>query len=242
MKLKTLHLTTLSVIAMVIMTSFATAAQLRYGFRFGGDFAKASLSNSNALFNPIVYSSVNHMPSNEFTGYASLNNRSGFSGGLMLEYQFEKCGFAPDIALLYTRYNTRISFRDNKPQSFGRNFIEIPIHLKWKFWIPQTKNLFAPMVYTGPSLMFRLDHNKGTYYYDTYGLVDVPTVTDLISKTFKTHVVQPGWDLGIGFDVINFIQITAGYRFGLGNALDTPSGATLRTNGWNLSANLLFDF
>lgn len=239
MKPKILNITALVVIAMVIMNSFTAVGQLRYGFRFGGDFAKASLSNSSALFNPVHLSSGEIEPS---PGGASLSNRSGFSGGLMLEYQFEKCGFAPDIAVLYTRYNTRISFRGNKPESFGRNFIEIPIHFKWKFWIPQTKNLFAPMIYTGPSVMFRLGHNKGASYDDNDGLMEQIMPTALITKTFKTNIAQPGWDLGIGFDVINFIQITAGYRFGLGNALSDPADATLRTNGWNLSANILFDF
>lgn len=72
-----------------IMAYISADAQLRYGFRFGGDFAKATIGNNGDI--PV-----------------SLVNRSGFSGGLALEYQFEKCGFAPDVALLYTRYNTRL--------------------------------------------------------------------------------------------------------------------------------------
>ncbi len=212
-------------------------AQLRYGFRFGGDFASASLGNNSDLEGP---------PS-VYTGAAlkevRLDNRSAFSGGLMLEYQFEKCGFAPDIAVLYTRYNTRIIPPDEKPKSLGRNFIEIPLHLKWKFWIPQTKNLFAPMIYTGPSVMFRLGHDDGYIYRGIYGPdYSGAQFTDFMPTQFKTRTVQAGWDLGIGFDIVNFIQLTAGYRFGLGNALSSPSHMTLRTNAWNLSANILFDF
>ena len=208
-----------SVVALMALTGLFTTlsvdadAQLRYGFRFAGDIAKASLSKAGSS------SVASSDPGNDLR----LVNRSGFSGGLVLEYQFEKCGFAPDIALLYTRYNTRLALGDEKPHSLGRNFIEVPIHLKWKFWIPQTKNLFAPMLYTGPSLMFRAGQDKGL-------------------PDFRSKVFQPGWDAGIGFDVINFIQITAGYRFGLGNALDTPDGMTLHTNGWNIAATLLFDF
>ncbi len=201
-----------SVILVAVVVTLATTttdAQLRYGFRFGGDFAKASLGGVK-------------------TSEISLVNRSGFSGGLVLEYQFEKCGFAPDIALLYTRYNTRLSIPETEgsPFSFGRNFIEVPIHLKWKFWLLQTNNLFAPMIYTGPSMMFRLDHNSGIIH-------NIP---------FKTNVFQPGWDVGIGFDIINFIQINASYRFGLGNAVKTPTTTTLHTNAWTVAATLLFDF
>lgn len=185
------------------LTSVASA-QLRYGIRIGGEFASAQLKNA--------------------PGY-SLDNRSGFSGGLVLEYQMQKCGFAPDIAVLYTRYNTRLKPDSKSPSSFGRNFIEVPLHLKYKFWLKSTKNLMGPMIYTGPSVMFRLDHGD--------------------SQPLTTHKVQGAWDVGIGFDIVNFIQITGGYYFGLGNAANSMSGfpeATLHTNGWHVGATILFDF
>lgn len=200
------------------MAYISADAQLRYGFRFGGDFAKATIGNNGDI--PV-----------------SLVNRSGFSGGLALEYQFEKCGFAPDVALLYTRYNTRLVLPGaDATHSFGRNFIEVPIHLKWKFLLPRTNDLFALMAYAGPSLMFRLDHNSGIEY-------DFPnSPSSHPSLTFKSKFFQPGLDVGIGFDIINFIQIAAGYRFGLGNAFQSPADVTLHTNGWNVAASLLFDF
>ncbi|MDE6443487.1 MAG: PorT family protein [Muribaculaceae bacterium] len=189
----------------ILMLSFCipAEAQLRYGFRFGGSFAKAHLDDAPGI---------------------SLKNGSGFSGGLMLEWQMEKNGFAPDIAVLYTRYNSREVSAEASPVSFGRNFIEVPLHLKYKFFLSKTKNLVAPMVYTGPSLMFRLDHKDAT--------------------PLSTKAFQPGWDLGIGIDIINFIQLTAGYRFGLGNAVkeSTPAGMKLHTDGWNVAANVIFDF
>lgn len=228
---------------LLIVAAISAEGQLRYGFRFGGDFAKASLgykpegasSDQNAA-------GAGNASAAGLNGLTRLSNRSGFSGGLVLEYQFEKCGFAPDIALLYTRYNTRLILPGQNPRSFGRNFIEVPIHLKWKFWIPQTKNLFAPMIYTGPSLMFRLGHGDGVSYPYSDCPADQACLTMMSQVTFKSKVFQPGWDLGIGFDVINFIQITAGYRFGLGNAFSSPSDVTLHTNGWNVAATLLFDF
>lgn len=187
-----------------ISLGLVAAAQFRYGFRLGGDFAAASLKNVE--------------------GY-SLVNRSGFTGGLALEYQFEKNGFAPDIAVVYDRYNTRLLPEGKEPISFGRNFLDVPLRLKYKFWLKSTHYLFAPMVYTGPVFSFRLDHN------DAYPL--------------KSQVFQPSWELGLGFDIVNFIQLSGGYRFGLGNAADTFAGfpdAQLRANGWNFTATLLFDF
>ena len=187
----------------VLLSSLSAAAQLRYGFRLGGSFAKASISDAPGM---------------------SIKNGSGFSGGLLLEYQMESCGFAPDIAVLYTRYSSRLMDEVSGPAKIGRNFIEVPLHLKYKFYLSSTNNLVAPMVYTGPSLLFRLGKAN--------------------PEQMQTKAMQPGWDLGIGIDIINFIQLSAGYRFGLGNALSQSAvpGACLHTNGWNVSANIIFDF
>ncbi len=189
---------------MLTTTVLTMPAQLRYGFRFGGDIAAARLENAETW---------------------SLSNRSGFTGGLVLEYQFPKCGFAPDIAILYARHNTRLQVDDAKPVSFGRNFIDIPLHLKYKFWLPSVSRLMGPMIYTGPTLSLRLDHNNAT--------------------PLRTHRSQYGWDVGVGFDIINFIQLTAGYRFALSNSIASSPlypNASLHPNGWNISATLLFDF
>ena len=136
----------------------------------------------------------------------------------------ENNGFAPDIAVLFTRYSSRLIDEVAGPAKLGRNFIEVPLHLKYKFFLSSTNNLVAPMVYTGPSLLIRL--GKGN------------------PEQMSTKSLQPGWDLGVGLDIINFIQLSAGYRFGLGNAVSRSAvpGACLHTNGWNLSANIIFDF
>lgn len=184
--------------------ALAAPAQLRYGVRLGGDFAALRLNDADGC---------------------GLRNRSGFSGGLVLEYQLPRCGFAPDIAVVYTRRNSRLTLPDGSRASFGRDFIEIPLHLKYKFWLSSTKKLVGPMVYAGPVMSVR--------------------VGDSGSGPLRTHRVQPGLDVGVGIDVVNFIQIAGGYRFGLGNASDSFTGwpdSTLRTDAWTVSATILFDF
>lgn len=187
----------------VLLSSFTVSAQFRYGFRLGGSFAKAALSGAPGM---------------------SMKNGSGFSGGILLEYQMERNGFAPDIAVLYTRYSSCLMDEASGLVKLGRNFIEVPLHIKYKFYLSSTNNLVAPMVYTGPSLLMRLGK-------------DTP-------ELMSTKSVQPGWDFGIGIDIINFIQLSVGYRFGLGNAVShsTIPDAFLRTNGWNVAANIIFDF
>ena len=193
-----------AIMVMALCTTLKAGAQLRYGFRFSGEFASASLKGAD--------------------GYA-VDNKSGFSGGLALEYQMPSNGFAVDIAALYTRYNTRLKAPEGRLSSFGRNFIEVPVHFKYKFWLKPVHELAAPFIYAGPSFLFRLDHDGS-----------IPLATDR---------VQPGWDGGIGVDIVNFIQISGGYRFGLGNAVNSwalQQEPVLRTNGWNVAAAILFDF
>lgn len=207
--------------AIVIMALPGTAqSQLRYGIRLGGVFAKPSPGNAGDL---------------------SVADGSGFSGGLALEYQAPKSGLAADIAVLYTRFNTRFESTLAEKTDPGRNFIEVPIHVKYKFWLPAFHNLFGPMVYTGPSLMTRVgSHSSATFFPHPE---DAPSSsTPAAISTVSTKTFQPGWDVGIGIDIVNFLQINAGYRFGLGNAFDSASGATMRTNAWTVSATLLFDF
>ncbi|MDE7346486.1 MAG: PorT family protein [Muribaculaceae bacterium] len=187
----------------LLLSSLSASSQLRYGFRLGGSIAKATLCDASGM---------------------SLKNGSGFSGGLLLEYQMESCGFAPDIAVLYTRYSSRLIDEVSGPTKLGRDFIEVPLHLKYKFYLSSTNNLVAPMVYTGPSILCRLGKSNPEH--------------------MSAKSIQPGWDVGIGLDIINFIQLSAGYRFGFGNALSQNAvpGACLHSNGWNVSANIIFDF
>ncbi len=186
-----------------LLTSLSASGQLRYGFRLGGTFATASLTGAPGM---------------------SLKNGSGFSGGVLLEWQVGNTGFAPDIAVLYTRYSSKLIDEVSGPAVVGRNFIEVPLHLKYKFYLSSTNNLVAPMVYAGPSLLVRLGKSN--------------------PEQMSTRYVQPGMDVGIGLDIINFIQISGGYRFGLGNAVSNSSvpGVCLHTNGWRVSANIIFDF
>lgn len=194
----------LLIAAVLLAVIPAAEAQLRYGIRLGGVISDASLKDA---------------------GDYSLTNKGSFSGGFVLEYQVPTCGFAADVALLYTRYNVRLQHDGAREGNFSRNFVEIPVHAKYKFWMPAFHNLFAPLVYTGPSLMIRAGNSHGN-----------PMATD---------VLQPGWDVGIGFDIVNFIQVQGGYRFGLGNAAKSFAAhpdARYRTNGWQVNATILFDF
>lgn len=192
----------LVILVSISLMAMNAEAQFRYGFRLGGCFTNASLENADNY---------------------SISNGSGFSGGIMFEYQSPKSGMAADIAVLYTRYNAMLLTPIGAKESVGKDFIEIPLHAKYKFWLSKFGNIFGPLVYTGPSIMVRTDSGK--------------------SEALAIQRIQPGWDAGIGIDIANFIQITGGYRFGIGNgAKQAPNDAKYHTNGWNVSVNMIFDF
>lgn len=53
------------------------------------------------------------------------------------------------------------------------------------------------------------------------------------------------WNFAIGLDAANIIQLKAGYRLGLTEALhrfDPEPDAELKLNGFFITANILFDF
>ena len=133
-------------------------------------------------------------------------------------------GFALDASLLYTRSPLTVGNASGSWKA-GDDMLHIPLHAKYKHWLRSAYDLAAPFLYTGPSLMVRLDG-------DTAG-TPCPTCR-----------VQPGWDIGAGFDLLNFIQVSAGYRFGLRDiASSAPPGQdiSLRRDGVEVSVTILFD-
>lgn len=188
--------------------SLAAGAQLRYGLRIGGDINTSSLGGETTF---------------------ALGHRSGFSGGHTLEYQLPTNGLAFDASVMYTRTGVRFENDGAAPTrswESADDFLQIPVHAKYKFWLKSMSKLMGPYLYTGPTLLVRLD-------------------SDEAGTPATTRRLQPGWDLGVGFDVVNFIQLQAGYRFGLTNVLHEGSGlpdARMRNDGVTISAAFLFDF
>ncbi len=193
---------TFTILIIIFSLAYSVKAEFRYGIRIGGIFPCAHLNNTE-----------------DYT----IKNKSGFSGGLLFEYQDSKSGLAADLGMVYTSYKIILNNIESKINP-GSNNIELPIHLKYKFWLSKTNNLVAPMIYAGPSFLFNLDKHD---------------------NLINTKIVNSGIDVGIGLDIINFIQISGGYRFGIGNMINKTSeinDVTLRQNGWNFSIALLFDF
>lgn len=166
------------------------------------------------------------------------SNRAGFTVGVMGEYTLPMIGLGVDLSLMYTRMNSEVEAQlpVNKAANFatadynvGKNFLEIPLNIKYKFSIPAINRIFSPMIYTGPTLALKLDGN------DNY---------------FDTKTCQWGWNVGIGLEFIRHLQISAGYTFGINNVMDDievpiignvkPGDINMRNNYWTVTAAWLF--
>lgn len=137
---------------------------------------------------------------------------SGFAGGLTCEWQAEECGFAAGLSLLYDRRPVSYSLPGVEERcKIGKDFITVPVDFKYKFWLESASELAGPFVVTGPDLAVRMGSGCGS----------------------RLHA---GWNFGVGFDVANFMQLSVGWRQGLGK-----TASLVRDNGIFINYTMLFD-
>lgn len=190
-------------VAMVAIFSFGYAsADFRWGIKAGLNF-----SNLN-------YKDVKGTVTDP-------NNRTGWQAGLMAEFTIPIVNIGADASLLYARQNVdrNVEFAAN------RDFIEVPINLKWKIGLPVVGKVVTPMIFTGPDLLFGLNEK--------------------VFDDMQTRKCEVGWNVGIGLEFLNHLQITGGYCFGINSVakytglVDTES-YRVKKNYWSVSAAYLF--
>lgn len=185
----------LVMLLIALMGVSAAEAKLRFGVKLG--------------------TNIDHLSTNVKSNF-SKNNRAGFTGGVMAEYMTPLLGFGFDLGVQYAYMNSEIS--DNK------NFLEIPLNLKYKIGLPVVGKIISPYIFTGPSFDFKLDKN---------------TMEDIKTKTF-----QAVWNVGLGLEFFSHLQIGASYGFGMNTiAKKVIAGSELQNyhnNYWTISAAYLF--
>ena len=177
--MKTFHKALL--VAIVAIFSFGYAsADFRFGVKAGMNFNKLDLK-------------IKDMESaKEFA--ENSNNRAGWMAGVMAEFTIPIINIGADASLLYARQNV-----DNNELYENKNFLDIPINLKWKIGLPVVGKIVSPIIYTGPDFLVAL--NKKTL------------------DNIKSKTCEVGWNVGIGVELLKHLQIEAGYCFGLNNVI-----------------------
>lgn len=159
------------------------------------------------------------------------SNRCGFTGGVQVEY-ITKLNLGFDISVMYSYMDFDIDNESDNPlytmPDFGKNFIEIPLNIKYMIGIPAVSKFFKPFIFTGPCVAIKLD--KGDNYW-------------------KTRTSQWTWNFGIGFEFIRHLQISGSYGLGINNLVDGKSidnipiktdNLKARNNYWTITAAWLF--
>lgn len=203
--------------AIIALISFGVAnAEFRWGVRAGLN--------------------INSLNFKEVPNPKNLNeNACGWNAGVMADFTVPIIGIGMDASLMYSRMNNGAGeittlpnvgeFTGEEKSIYGRNFIEIPINIKYKLSLPVVDKIVRPYIYTGPSFAVKLDKNA--------------------FENFKTKTCQIAWNVGIGVELFNHLQVYGSYGFGINNICDQWLGfestdIKLKNNYWTIGLGYLF--
>lgn len=201
--MKTLHKALMVAIVAIFSFGYASA-----DFRFG---IKAGLNFNNMDIKDVQ------------TSVTDPGNRTGWQAGVMAEFTIPIVNIGADVSLMYSRQNLDKMLVNNETVYNNKDFLDIPVNLKWKIGLPVVGKIISPIIYTGPDFLIAL--NKNTL------------------KDIETKKCQVGWNVGIGLELVRHLQITAGYCFGLNSVAKYVVDAqdlTVKKNFWSVSAAYLF--
>lgn len=206
-----------SVLAVVLAVAFMAIPAEAKVFRFG---VKGGVNLTDFNMNSMLESAI------------SPDNNCGWNAGVMAEVQIPVVGICADVSVMYSRLNQKFDlkpeFEDEEntlPNNFGNNFLEIPLHVKYKFNLPLVDNIVAPYLLTGPAFAFNL--NKKTF------------------DDVRNRKCQTSWDFGLGVELFNHLQIQGAYCLGMNNLAKywnevETTQVKAKNNYWNISAAWLF--
>lgn len=168
----------------VLLSSTPADAQIKFGIKAGANFN--SLKINQDLFND--------------------DNRAGFNGGVMLEFTMPIIGVGMDASVMYV-HRSGEDFTDYDEAgneistSTSRDYIDIPLNLKYKLSLPGIGSLVKPFVTTGPSFAFLVSKKN-------------------INEFIKNKSCDIAWNFGFGIELFSHVQVAASYGLGLTNTLE----------------------
>lgn len=132
------------------------------------------------------------------------DNRAGFTGGVMLEFTVPVLGVGFDASAMYVHRTTNSDIlTDNGSKvDLSRDYIDIPLNVKWKINVPAVNKIIRPYLTTGPSFAF---------------LVSKKDVENFI----KNKSCDIAWNFGFGVELFSHLQVGASYGIGLTKTLET---------------------
>ena len=150
------------------------------------------------------------------------DNRAGFTGGIQAELMLPVVNFGFDASVMYVRRTSELKV--DGLEKIERDYIEIPLNLKYKFGLPVVGSLVSPFIFTGPSFAFKVSGK------DFEGFI-------------KEKKCDVAWNFGFGLQLISHLQVSANYGIGISKVADFKMQAVdveAKHNGWTITAAWLF--
>ena len=202
-----------AIMACVALLACAPAASAGSPLRFG---VKAGVNINELKFNESAFSA---------------SNRSGFTGGVTLQFTAPIINIGVDASVMYTHRNNRISFtgEDNVTDRITTNndYLEIPVNCRWKIGLPIVGKFVMPYIFTGPDFSFLLSNKN-------------------VKNAWNNRTFDLGWNFGLGLRFFDHLEVGASYGLGITNAASADNamyGKNLvdgKNRFWTVTAAWLF--
>lgn len=202
-----------AIAAMILAAVIPASASdiFRFGIKAGVDINKMSMSKD-------AFSS---------------DNQAGFTGGLTAQFTIPIINVGADLSVMYVHRasevlspSTEAEITDPGVLTLKKDYIDVPLHLRYNLALPAISKIIVPYVFTGPDFSFNLSRK--------------------IYKDYKKRNFDCIWDFGIGLRLIDHLEIGASYGLGMTKALQyvgtaiNGNGSSGRTNCWTVTAAWLF--
>lgn len=185
------RLISLALLSLALLAGSVQQAVAASPVRFG---VKAGVTINEMKFNEDAFSSA---------------NRSGFTGGLMMQFIAPIINLGFDASLLYTHRSSRVYFDDkedmtaeNAALNVSRDYIEIPINFRYNIGLPVIGKFVTPFLTTGPDFSFLISNKN-------------------VKNAWNNKKFDMAWNFGFGVKVMNKVELAASYGLGL---KDSASG------------------
>ena len=135
-------------------------------------------------------------------------NRAGLTPGLMLEYNVPVINLGFDLSVMYVHRVSESTLLGShsvadelvsallSKELRKRDYIEIPLNIKYKFSVPPVGHFIAPYIFTGPS-------------------VSVLASKKDISEAYRNRAFDVAWNFGLGLELFSHLQVSASYGMGM---------------------------
>lgn len=176
------------------------SAQLRFGIKGGPVVSKLSIDKSTF----------------------ESENRTGYAAGIQLDLKLP-LGLGIDGSVLFSHRNDAFS---HELTTYRRDYIEIPLHLKYGISLVALNNFIIPYAFTGPNFAFLCAESK-----------DI---------TWDNRSMFTSWDVGFGVELLKHVQVQACYGIGITDAFKhvglENEGAIItgKDRCWTITAAYLF--